>query len=202
MTWWCGWSSTARKAENVRDRKRAPALRMMVLMTRFKNRRQSALASALAGLLFVAAQFAAGAPLQPGSQDQPGQTAFTDDVASGLLSRITNGLESRNQKKVLAAFDLAAMADGELFKQQIVSFMSHTESIRIHINLVRTSVDAGKGTAEADVEMETAPRDSNANPVHKQERLVFTAENTPAGWKFIDVQPRPFFSLQTSRSEQ
>lgn len=171
-------------------------------ITRIKNRRQSALAVAVSAILIFAVQFAAGAPLQSGSQDQPGQSAFTDDAASGLLSRITNGLESRNQTKVLAAFDLAAMPDGELFKQQIVSFMSHTENIRIHINLVQTSVEAGKGTAEADVEMEAAPRDSNANPVHKQARLVFTAENTPAGWKFTDVQPRPFFSLQTSGAEQ
>lgn len=172
-----------------------------MLMTRLKNRPQSALASALAAMLFIAAQFAAGAPPPSANQDQHGQVAFTDDVASGLLSQIANGLESRNQRKVLAAFDLAAMPDGQLFKQQIVSFMSHTESIRIHINLVQTSVDAGEGTAEADVEMEAALRDSNANPVHKQARLVFTAENTPAGWKFIDVQPRPFFSLQTSSAE-
>jgi hypothetical protein len=44
--------------------------------------------------------------------------------------------------------------------------------------------------------MEAAPRDDNAPTVHKQERLRFTAANTSAGWKFTDVEPRAFFSLQ------
>ncbi len=175
---------------------------MKMLISRFKNRRQSSLAVATAAILFFAVQFAAGAPPQSRSQAQPGHAAFTDDVASDLLSQIVSGFESRNQNKVLAAFDLAAMPDGQLFKQQIIAFFAHTESVNIHFNLVQTSEEDGKGTAQADVELEASPRDSNTLPVHKQERLVFTAENTPVGWKFSDVQPRSFFSLQESTSEK
>jgi hypothetical protein len=121
---------------------------------------------------------------------------FTDRVASDLLTQITNGFTGRNRERVLSAFDLAAMPDGERFRQQIISFFSHTESVRIHFNLVKTSGEEGKGTAEVQVEMEAAPRDDNAPTVHKQERLRFTAANTSAGWKFTDVEPRAFFSLQ------
>jgi hypothetical protein len=126
----------------------------------------------------------------------PKRAEFTDGAASDLLNQITSGFTSRNQKKVLAVFDLAAMADGERFRQQIISFFSHTESVRIHFNLVKTSGEEGKGTAEVQVEMEAAPRDDNAPTVHKQERLRFTAASTSGGWKFTDVEPRAFFSLQ------
>lgn len=160
----------------------------------YRNKRPgAALVFALAALFFLVSHLVA---LQSGKRDGQGQTAFNDSVAAGLLNQIAYGFESGNQEKVLRAFDLARMPQGQLFKQQIVSFFSHTESIRIHINLVQTSVENGKGTAEADVEMEAAPRGSEAPPVHKQDRLRFTAENTPAGWRFTDVQPPTFFSLQ------
>lgn len=175
---------------------------MLIRQSKYQdNRRRPVFLAALTAASLLLAHWVAGAPLQSGNP-QPGQVAFNDSVASGLLSQITEGFESRNQNKVLDAFDLAAMPDGQLFRQQIVSFFAHTESVRIHVNLVQTSAEGGKGAAEADVEMEAAPRDSNTLPVHKQERLSFTAESTPAGWKFTDVQPRLFFSLQAANGEK
>lgn len=87
------------------------------------------------------------------------------------------------------------MPQGQVFRQQLTAFMSRSDSIRIHFNLVRSATENGTATADADVEMEAAPRD-NSVPVHKQNRLRFVATNTPEGWKFSDVQPRSFFSLQ------
>lgn len=170
---------------------------MLKRQSKFPGARRTPVFLAIAAAAILpSAHWLAGTPVQTGKRGQPARTEFNDSVASGLLNQITNGFESRNQNKVLGAFDLSAMPDGQLFKQQIVSFLNHTENIRIHINLVQTSMEAGKGTAEVDVEMEAAPRDSNDLPVHKQDRLSFSAADTPAGWKFSDVQPRGFFSLQ------
>lgn len=184
--------------ENARDLEDFSGLGIMTLMrsTNRNIRGKLALVSRIVAALLLFFPMAGGARLQPGSQNQGDQAAFTDSVASGLLSLIANGLESRNHNKVLGAFELTAMQDGQLFKQQMVSFMDHAETIRIHMNLLQTSVEGSKGTAEVDAEMEADPRASEGVPVHKQARLVFTAENTQAGWKFTDVQPRSFFSLQ------
>jgi hypothetical protein len=63
--------------------------------------------------------------------------------------------------------------------------------------VARLSAVADKNEAEATVEMEADQRGSiNATPVHKQARLHLTAQSTSEGWKFTDVQPRGFFSLQ------
>lgn len=125
----------------------------------------------------------------------PVQSVFDDRVATKLLDQITDGLQGRVPNKVLAAFDFGRMQQGQVFRQQLTAFMSRSDSIRIHFNLVRSATENGTATADADVEMEAAPRD-NSVPVHKQNRLRFAATNTPEGWKFSDVQPRSFFSLQ------
>jgi hypothetical protein len=123
-------------------------------------------------------------------------SGFTDRDASNLLTQITNGFTSRNARQVLAAFDTATMPDGDLFRQQIIAFFAQTDNVRIHFNLVKTSAEASKGTAEVEVEMEAAPRDDNATPVHKRETLRFAATHNSTGWKFNDLQPRSFFSMQ------
>lgn len=123
--------------------------------------------------------------------------AFTTGVASQLLTQITQGLIARNQKQVLAAFDLSKMRDGALFRQQMVSFIAHAENIRIYFHVTQASGETANGQAEAEVQMEADPRDSNNTvPIRKQARLHFAAQSTPDGWKFTGVQPRNFFSLQ------
>ena len=131
------------------------------------------------------------------SEPKPSSEAFTDREASDLLRQISQGLVSRNQAQVLGAFDLNRMQNGVLFRQQIVSFIAHAENIRLYFHVAQVSATADKNNAEATVEMEADQRDRvNATPIHKQTRLHLTAQKTSEGWKFTDVQPRGFFSLQ------
>ncbi len=135
--------------------------------------------------LKLAAQKAPAAPAQ--------KLVFDDQAATKLLSQLTQGLENANQKQVLSVFDFSHMDDGQRFQQQLISFVAHAESIRLHLNLVRVNSDSGKGSALADIEIEIEPRDGTL-PVRKQARLSFSALSSAAGWKFVDVQPRGFFS--------
>jgi hypothetical protein len=131
------------------------------------------------------------------SAPAPAPNAFSETTASKLLHQITDGLGARNLNQVLGTFDLAKMRDGALFRQQMVSFIAQAENIRIHFHVTEASLNGGTGVATADVEMEADPRDSNNPlPIHKQDRLHFNAETTSSGWKFTDVRPRTFFSLQ------
>jgi hypothetical protein len=86
------------------------------------------------------------------------------------------------------------MKDGALFKQQTNSFFAQTESIRVHLNLVDTSMDGDKASIAVDAEMEAEPR--NGGPiVRRNERLNFMVANVENRWKIVDLQPRSFFSL-------
>jgi ABC-type transporter MlaC component len=136
-------------------------------------------------VLQLAAQNAPAAPAQ--------KLVFDDQAATKLLSQLTQGLENANQKQVLSVFDFSHMNDGQRFQQQLISFVAHAESIRLHLNLLHVNSDSGKGSAEADIEMEIEPRDGTL-PVRKQARLNFSALSSAGGWKFVDVQPRGFFS--------
>jgi hypothetical protein len=138
-------------------------------------------------------------PPRPSSSPSPEQKqVFDDQAATRLLMQLTQGLEDNNQKQVLAAFDFVHMQDGQFFQQQLISFISHAESVRLHVNLVSAISDAGKPRAEADIEMEITPRDGTL-PVRKQARVNFSVQSTSTGWKFVDVQPRRFFSTDSSQ---
>jgi hypothetical protein len=129
------------------------------------------------------------------AQNAPPQDVFSAGDASKLLRQVNDGLINGKAGKFLSAFDLARMTDGQLFKQQVTSFLSHTDSVRTHLNLTETAMDGEKGTATVEAELEADPRDGNTPPLHKQATLHFVAERTSAGWKFTDVQPRSFFSI-------
>src|SRR4051812_30187483 len=83
-------------------------------------------------------------------QQQPSPSAFYAQTASRLLLQLSEALQGHSQKQFLALFDLDKMKDGALFKQQANSFFAQTESIRVHLNLVDTSVDGDKATLAVD----------------------------------------------------
>ena|SRR5215831_6387595 len=140
---------------------------------------------------------ATSAQATPKSSPSPAkESPFTDKVASQLLEQVATGLTSRNQARLLGAFDLVKMADGPLFRQQIASFLAQTDSIRVHYNLVEAGMEGGHGIVSVDIEMEADPHDANTLPLRKQARLRLVAENSNGGWKFVDLEPRGFFSLQ------
>lgn len=131
-----------------------------------------------------------------GSSGESRKQGFDDRAATRLLMQFTRGLEIKNQQQVLAAFDFVHMQDGEHFQQQLISFLGHANSIRMHINLVSAASDPGGGTAEADFEMEVDFRDAIL-PNRKQARLKFAVRSTSDGWKFVELQPRNFFSTDS-----
>ena len=128
-------------------------------------------------------------------QQQPSPSALDAQTASRLLLQLSEALQGHSQKQFLGLFDLDRMKDGPLFKQQINSFFGQADSIRVHLNLVDTSVDSEKAGLAVDAEIEAQPRDGGA-PTRRNERLNFAVAKVGDRWKFVDVQPRSFFSLQ------
>ena len=125
------------------------------------------------------------------------QKTFTVSDASHLLMQINDGLVNRDAGRFLGAFDLAKMSQGQLFKQQITSLITHVDSVRTHFNLNQVTMKSGIGEATVDAEMEADPRIGGGPPLHKQATLRFAAEDTAFGWKFTDVRPRSFFSTSS-----
>jgi hypothetical protein len=118
--------------------------------------------------------------------------AFSARDASTLLRRLGDALESHSRKDLLALFDFNQMKGGPLLKEQLNSFLSNSESIRVHLNLVETTEDQ-RMTVDAEMEVQPA---NGGQAWRRSQRLNFTiAARAGQGWKFIDVQPRSFFSL-------
>jgi K+-sensing histidine kinase KdpD len=145
-------------------------------------------------LTLVALLFCAILSAQTAAQQQPTPSAFDEQTASRLLLQLSESLQGHSQKQFLALFDLDRMKEGALFKQQINSFFAQTESIRVHLNLVDTSVDGDKANIAVEAEMEAEPGNGGA-PSRRNEQLNFVVTNAGGSWKFVDLRPRSFFSL-------
>jgi len=120
--------------------------------------------------------------------DEP--SVFTEAAASKLLSQVAEGLRSHSAKKMLSAFDLSMMDGGSIFKEQITALFNQYESIRVHFKLVEVK----ENVAVVDAELDGTPPNGDSPPQHKNVQLRLTAAKTSAGWRFVDAQPRAFFS--------
>jgi hypothetical protein len=134
------------------------------------------------------------AQVAPPPQQRPSPSAFDAQAASRLLLQLSEALQGHSQKQFLALFDLSKMKEGTLFKQQINSFFAQTESIRVHLNLADTSPDGDKAKIAVDAEMEAEPSNGGAI-MRRNDRLNFVVAYAGNSWKFVELQPRSFFSL-------
>jgi hypothetical protein len=175
MIFWCGWFFTALKAVNVRDKLRF-ALLCFVLNQFVVSQ-------------LVVSMSAQAVPHPP----PPAQAPFTEKTASDMLLQLSEALQSHIEKKMLALFDLSHMKDGGLFRQQVNLLFTQTDSIRVHLNLVETAVENQRATLTIDAEMDLQLQDGP--PARRNDRLTLVVANAGGSWKFVDVQPRSFFSL-------
>lgn len=151
---------------------------------------RSCLTIVFMALLSVTLAPAQTAPPKP----PPQQSMFDTQNASRLLRELSEALQGHSEKKFFALFDLPRMKDGALFKEQVQSFFSHTISIRVHLNLGETSSDGDKAILAVEAEMEAEP--ANGGPIaRRNDRLNFTVAGSGGTWKFVEMQPRSFFSL-------
>jgi hypothetical protein len=127
-----------------------------------------------------------------GAQDQQPTSELTDSIASRLLAQVAEGLQSRVANTILGAFNLSRMPGGPAFRQQIAAFINQTDNIRVHSKELQVKGN----TVLVDVEMDATPHSDIAVPVRKHTQMSFTAENGKDGWKFVDVEPRGFFTLE------
>jgi hypothetical protein len=144
--------------------------------------------------IFVALLLCGIVRAQNAPQPQPTPVAFDAQTASRLLLQLSEALQGHSQKQFLGLFDLDRMKDGPLFQQQISSFFGQTDSVRVHLNLVDTSLVGDKANLAVDAQMEAAPSNGGAAE-RKNERLNFVVASQGNRWKFVEVQPRSFFSL-------
>jgi hypothetical protein len=126
------------------------------------------------------------------AQDQQAPSGLTDAIASRLLAQVAEGLQGRVANTMLGAFDLDRMPAGAMFKQQITAFINQTDNIRVHLK----ELQVHGNNVSVDVEMDATPHSDIVVPVQKHTQMRFTAENGKSGWKFVDVEPRGFFTLE------
>jgi hypothetical protein len=124
--------------------------------------------------------------------DAPDNFAATQ-IARKLLRQLQGGLEARNSRQLLAAFDGERMEGYLAFKDQVESFFARYDSFRVYLRVENASVEQDHGQAVALATLEATPRDGGP-AVRRETELSLEFANSNKGWKIVDITPRSFFS--------
>jgi len=148
----------------------------------------------LAALLCLLSVVAAAE--QPASDDaapDSSQSFNAARVAERLLSQIQRGIEARNSRQMLAAFDHDRMPGYLTFKDQVEAFFAQHDSFRVYLRVESASLEKDAGSAVVQATLEFTPVDGSP-AVRRQAELSFEFSKTEGRWKIVDFEPRGFFS--------
>ena len=138
-----------------------------------------------------------GAPLQApaadGAAPDSSQSFTAAQVAERLLSQIRRGLEARNSRQMLAAFDRERMEGYLAFQDQVEAFLAQHDSFRVYLRVESASLEKDGGAAVVEATLEFTPVDGSP-AVRRQAELSFEFGKTEGRWKIVDFGPRGFFS--------
>jgi hypothetical protein len=128
----------------------------------------------------------------PASPTQAESTVFTVNDANEILSQFRESLAAHSQKKLFALLDADRMQAYHSFQDQMKSYFSRYETIRVNVHSIQASGENERGVITATFEVEITPRYGSA--VRKQAQLRFQLERSDKGWLIVDINPRSFFS--------
>jgi hypothetical protein len=117
---------------------------------------------------------------------------FTVNDANVILSQFREALAAHSQRNLFALFDADRMLGFQSFQDQMKSYFSRNETIRVNVHSIQTSGEDDKGVITATFEVEVTPRYASA--IRKQAQLRFQLERSAKGWRIVDINPRGFFS--------
>ncbi len=137
---------------------------------------------------------AAAGALSSQTQPAPAANDFSAAVATRLLDKLRSALESGSLEDMLETFDREKMPNYNAFRDQLRSFFSQYQDLRVRYHITQTWNENGRGIALADFEMEGVPTSGGIPPLHSQGQIRFEFEPGRKGWKIVDLDPRGFFS--------
>jgi hypothetical protein len=151
----------------------------------------------LAAILLLCAAAAAQTAKPPvGTEANAAATSatFTDAVANDLLDQLARGMEGRNARQALAAFDAAKLPGYGRFSGQLNAWFRDHASFKVYYRLRQVAVEDGRGVALVDFDYEATPATEGGAPVRRHAQLRLTCERGAKGWKITEFSPRDLFS--------
>ena len=117
---------------------------------------------------------------------------FTEANATKVLQQVKSGIEGRNERRVLSAFDEEKMEGYLQFQDQVRGFLRRNDPIRLYYRVAQTSAAGEKGVAMIELQMEANPADGNGSAVRKDQQVQVEFERGKSGWKIVSWTPELF----------
>ena len=161
-------------------------------LSRFQRRARCVSLAALLCLVSVFATAQQQSPQAEGAAPDSSPNYAAAQVAKRLLSQIQNGLEARNSRQIMAAFDRERMPGYLAFQDQVEAFVAQNGSFSVYLGVESASLEKDSGSAVVQAMIELTP--VNGPSERREARLSFEFGKTERGWRIVDFEPRSFFS--------
>ena len=150
-------------------------------------------------LLLCAATLEAQTASPPVATTRPGNAAATSEtfsaaVANDLLFQLAEGMESRNSRMALGAFDAGKVSGYQRFADQMDAWFHQNSGFRVYYKVKQTSTEDARGIALVEFEYEATPSAEGTSPLRRHTQVRFIFERGLKGWKIVDFTPRSLFS--------
>jgi len=114
---------------------------------------------------------------------------------------LRQAFESKQTRGVMRAVDPTGLSAYSGFEDQITSLMDSTSELRLFFRSANVQVRPGNGKdkpamaqAVVDAEMVYSLKSSPSQQKRKTGQLQLDLEQSDAGWRFVKIEPRSFFT--------
>ncbi len=121
---------------------------------------------------------------------------FSAAVGEAALAELRAGFQNHNPDQVMAMFERGRLAGWAEMRDRLQNRMAAYDSFRMGYHLVSAKAEDGRGTVEAEVELESVATSLTGvtSPQHRSATLQLTLERGAKGWRIVDYSPRGFFT--------
>ncbi len=143
--------------------------------------------------LRIAVLMIAACVLPATAQEPPATLEFTEATASQTLGILRSGLETRNLRSTMSAFDREHMAGYLSFEDRLQSLFSQYGDFRVRFRILQSSLEGDRGMVLTEFQIEAQARSETGAPLRRDAQVRFEMMHGPTGWRIVDFKPRSFF---------
>jgi hypothetical protein len=117
-------------------------------------------------------------------------SGFDEGVADQVLSTLSEGLETQDERLILSVFDPDKMPGYGAFASQIHTLLDQYDNFRVRYRIRDTALQGERGIVLIDLQLEATSSDDSETPVRNNAQVRVEFERAGKAWKIVDFQPR------------
>jgi hypothetical protein len=128
--------------------------------------------------------------------DQAGQQPLDlqEAVARDVLEPLQAGMESRNLKQVLSAFDAQSVPNFPQFQDRMKAVLDAYAAVRFRYKILQANSEGDHASMTCEVDLDATPVDGGQVPTRRSTQMRLQLKQTQKRWQISSFNPSDFFT--------